>query len=138
MLRQLGLKKGLLRPKYTSELRRYAPFLIAEVTVANAPDMKAALGSGFRQIAGFIFGKNSAAGTKGNKVAMTSPVTLEMDLGKQASEKVAMTSPVSAELLADDTYKVREVPAGGAALERRVRTCWGCEDEIINGLPTAG
>lgn len=54
---------------------------------------------GFRAIAGFIFGKNVAPDAAGasQKVAMTSPVTLEMsDAGR--SSKIAMTSPVTAEM----------------------------------------
>lgn len=40
--------------------------------------MKTAMSSGFRQIAGFIFGNNTGTdGTKNQKVAMTAPVTME-------------------------------------------------------------
>ena len=72
--------------------------------------MREALGSGFRQIAGFIFGKNVAPGSSSTaggseKVAMTSPVTLE-PAGAPASAKIAMTSPVAAEMAAGGAYKV--------------------------------
>jgi hypothetical protein len=60
----------------------------------------------FLQIAGFIFGKNNAAGAEGaEKVAMTTPVQLEMREGG-ASEKIAMTTPVAAEMSDDGSYKV--------------------------------
>jgi hypothetical protein len=93
------------------ELRRYAPILVAEAPI-DAASMKEAGSMGFRRLAGFIFGKNVAkeaagggggggtgAGAGGGdsssgapaamKVAMTSPVIMEM-----SNEKVAMTSPV--------------------------------------------
>ena len=86
------------------ELRRYAPYIAAEYTAENSEDMRQALGNGFRQIAGFIFGKNVASDGNSSKVAMTSPVTLEASTKK--SEKIAMTSPVAAEQVDDNTYKV--------------------------------
>ncbi|MEM9709307.1 MAG: heme-binding protein [Pseudomonadota bacterium] len=64
------------------ELRRYRPFLAAEVTIRGSAD--AALRQGFRTLAGYIFGKNTTAA----KVAMTAPVT-------RAPEKIAMTAPVT-------------------------------------------
>lgn len=91
------------------EIRRYAPILVAEAPI-DAASMKEAGAQGFRRLAGFIFGKNvakagagggggasaaagaaAAAGgtTAAEKVAMTSPVIMEMK-----NEKVAMTSPV--------------------------------------------
>lgn len=88
------------------EVRRYAPFLVAESVFENA-DMRSSLSNGFRQIAGFIFGKNIAADdhSHSQKVAMTSPVVMEKSGGK--SEKVAMTSPVTAEMSPDrKQYKV--------------------------------
>ena len=70
--------------------------------------MREAMSGGFRSIAGFIFGKNLAPGAAGSssKVAMTSPVTLEMQEGLLdsssggggGSSKIAMTSPVTAEM----------------------------------------
>jgi hypothetical protein len=81
------------------QLRRYAPYLIAEVTVENE-SMREAMRIGFKQIAGFIFGDNTAVGKEGNeKVAMTAPVTMEQSgKDKPQNEKVAMTSPVTAEM----------------------------------------
>ncbi|WPT16163.1 Heme-binding-like protein [Picochlorum sp. SENEW3] len=105
VLKKLGTTKtwyGKTVPK--AELRRYAPYLVAYITSSGDSTMREALGSGFRQIAGFIFGKNtSPTDGSSSKVAMTSPVTLEY---AQQSEKIAMTSPVAAESLGDNTYKV--------------------------------
>lgn len=82
--------KGNETPAYTVEqtdgtveIRRYAPHVAAEVTVAGSRD--AAIGAGFRLLAGYIFGGNQTR----TKVAMTTPVT------QAASEKIAMTSPVT-------------------------------------------
>ena len=58
------------------EIRKYAPFLIAEV-IMEETDMRPALNRGFRQIAEFIFGGNIANDNKeSEKVEMTAPVTL--------------------------------------------------------------
>ncbi|MEL6610044.1 MAG: heme-binding protein [Pseudomonadota bacterium] len=50
------------------ELRRYAPHILAEVTVAGSRDR--AVNRGFRELAGYIFGGNAS----GEKIAMTTPV----------------------------------------------------------------
>jgi hypothetical protein len=63
------------------ELRSYPPHIAAEVTVSGSRE--AAIGAGFRVLAGYIFGGNAAKA----KVAMTTPVA--------QSEKIAMTTPVT-------------------------------------------
>jgi hypothetical protein len=65
------------------ELRDYAPALAAEVQVKGA--RKEAINQGFRLIADFIFGNNTAQ----TKVAMTAPV-----IQQATSQKIAMTTPV--------------------------------------------
>lgn len=65
------------------EIRRYAPRIVAEVTVGGS--RSDAINAGFRVLAGYIFGGNAARA----KVAMTAPVT------QVASEKIVMTSPVA-------------------------------------------
>ena len=83
------------------ELRRYAPFIVAETFVEG--DMDAASGKGFRAIADYIFGNNVAAGQSqaqlSEKVAMTVPVTMTPvnTTGKATSQKIAMTAPVALE-----------------------------------------
>lgn len=107
VVRPLGSRRDWLgRARPAGEVRRYAPLLIAEVTVQGGT-MREALSSGFRQIAGFIFGKNVAPGGAGAaaKVAMTSPVTLEA-VEAPASAKIAMTAPVASEMVGDGQYKV--------------------------------
>ncbi|KAL4443696.1 hypothetical protein ABPG75_011433 [Micractinium tetrahymenae] len=108
LLRTLGLRRGWFgRTRPAAEVRLYAPYLMAEVTMQGG-DMEDALSGGFRQIAGFIFGKNVAVGGDGSqKVAMTSPVTLEMGPAAAGdSQKIAMTAPVTAELGPDNLFKV--------------------------------
>lgn len=92
--------KGYEGPAYTVErrdgafeVRRYAPQIVAEVTVAG--DRGRALGRGFRLLADYIFGGNAGAA----KVAMTSPVA-------QEPARIAMTAPVAQE------------PSGGAWVVR--------------------
>jgi hypothetical protein len=82
--------RGVKTPSYTVlskdgafETRRYAPMLIATVTVSGARDHS--ISQGFRQLAAYIFGDNQSAG---KKIAMTSPVM------QAPAEKLAMTSPV--------------------------------------------
>ncbi len=77
-------------PKYTViersdniELRDYAPMIVAETEVTGR--RREAISKGFRIIADYIFGNNTA----GKKVPMTAPVT------QHAGEKIAMTAPVT-------------------------------------------
>lgn len=66
------------------EVRDYAPYVVAEVTVPG-PESDAG-NQGFRILAAYIFGKNAGD----QSIAMTAPVT-------QAAEpvKIAMTAPVT-------------------------------------------
>ncbi len=83
--------RWLEEPKYSViekrdeyEIREYASYIVAEVEVGG--DMREALSSGFRQLAGYIFGGNTAK----SSIAMTMPV---MDT-IETSESIAMTVPV--------------------------------------------
>ncbi len=83
--------RGIEEPSYTFiekrdgyEIREYTSYIVAEVEVDG--DMRTALSSGFRQLAGYIFGGNTAK----SSIAMTVPV---MDTTK-TSENLAMTAPV--------------------------------------------
>lgn len=66
------------------EVRDYAPTVVAEVTVAG--NQGQASNQGFRILAGYIFGGNTAQ----RSIAMTAPVAQ-----RQASERIAMTAPVT-------------------------------------------
>jgi hypothetical protein len=65
------------------EIREYAPYIEARVTVTG--EYREAMTSGFRILAGYIFGGN----TSKHSIAMTAPVT------EQKSEPISMTAPVS-------------------------------------------
>lgn len=64
------------------EIRRYAPMIIAEVAVEGK--RKEAIRNGFRQLADYIFGNNTAQ----KDIAMTAPVQ------QQKNQRIAMTAPV--------------------------------------------
>eukprot|EP00882_Tetradesmus_deserticola_P003204 GHRQ01003397.1.p1 GENE.GHRQ01003397.1~~GHRQ01003397.1.p1 ORF type:complete len:250 (+),score=104.41 GHRQ01003397.1:109-858(+) len=100
VIRPLGSKRDWWTGRSPAELRQYAPMLIAEVAVSGT--MRQASSSGFRKIANFIFGNNKAAGQGSEKIAMTSPVRMEIEgsSNKQqgSSEAIAMTSPVIMEM----------------------------------------
>jgi hypothetical protein len=77
----------LIEKDQAFELREYAPRVIAEVLVEG--DMREASSKGFRLIADFIFGNNTAQSGKSEKISMTAPVLIE-----PRSEKISMTVPV--------------------------------------------
>jgi hypothetical protein len=85
-------------PRYESllqdgefSLRLYAPRVVAETEVAGT--LEEASSTGFRRIAGYIFGRNhSRSGQASERIAMTAPVTVEAQ-----PQKIAMTAPVSVE-----------------------------------------
>ena len=85
-------------PKYTLieksasfELRSYEPKIIAEVEVSGSMDE--ASSRGFRLIADFIFGNNVAEDGVKDKISMTAPVTMEVQI--KQSTKINMTAPVA-------------------------------------------
>jgi len=91
-------KFTLLEKEQAFELRLYAPKIIAEVLING--DMSAASSQGFRLIADFIFGNNTAASGNSEKISMTAPVTV-----KASSENIAMTAPVGLQQ-SDDSWRV--------------------------------
>jgi hypothetical protein len=82
------------------EIRDYAPMIVAEVDMPG--ERRDAIGKGFRTIADYIFGNNTAA----QKVPMTAPVT------QQNSDEIAMTASVTQQ---DDgnTWKVSFIMPSG-------------------------
>jgi hypothetical protein len=87
------------------ELRQYEPYIIAYTDVRGSHSE--ALNSGFRILAGYIFGGN----TKKESIAMTAPVmeggensekiamTVPVMESEAVSEKIAMTAPVTEEVI---------------------------------------
>lgn len=76
------------------EIRQYEPTIVAEVEITG--DMRRAGNSGFRPLADFIFGNNTAR----SKIDMTAPVT------RVKSEKIAMTAPVTRTMDENDVWTV--------------------------------
>lgn len=86
------------------EIRDYPPLIVAEAQVAG--ERKEAINKGFRLIADYIFGNNTAQ----QSVAMTAPVI------QQPAEKIAMTAPVLQEG-AGSSWMVRFVMPASYTLE---------------------
>ena len=76
------------------EIRRYAPYIVAEVDVDG--DMKKTGNDAFRILAGYIFGGNEP----GEKMAMTAPVTTKP---AAQGQRMNMTAPVLSSPAADAT-----------------------------------
>lgn len=99
LARSLRANSFIETPKITAtkqlekgvELRTLAPMIQASVIVSWTQQQ--ALGNGFRQLAGYIFGGN----TNSQSVAMTAPVA--------TSKTIAMTAPVATEKR-DNQYRV--------------------------------
>ena len=113
------------------EIRRYVPYLVAETVVDG--DIRRADNSGFRILAGYIFGKNrirpSMTTTKetadGNqKIAMTAPVLTTVPDTEEPDRYVysfVMPAEHSLDTLPiplDDSISFREVPARLMAVRR--------------------
>jgi SOUL heme-binding protein len=75
------------------EIREYPAHIVAQTTVQGS--YGESMGSGFRIVAGYIFGGN----TKKESIAMTAPVVAQK--GEKTSESIAMTAPVVATTLGD-------------------------------------
>jgi len=96
-----GETMAIEEPNYTVlsqvedfELRRYDEQLVAQTWVSG--DQDTASRQGFKILADYIFGNNTAPGGESSKISMTAPVTMQSDnLNGQASQKIAMTAPVS-------------------------------------------
>lgn len=86
------------------EVRQYAPYVVAQVTLAASADE--AGNQAFPILAGYIFGKNKGA----RSLEMTAPVTQT-----PAPMKMAMTAPVT-QMPAPDGYVVQFVLPRGITL----------------------
>lgn len=80
------------------EIRRYAPYIVAEVTV-DGP-MRDAGNEAFRILADYIFGSNSDA----TKMNMTAPVESQ---SATSGTRMKMTAPVISEQSGDDGQRYR-------------------------------
>ena len=87
------------------EVRDFPALVAAEVSVPG--DRKDAASKGFRLLAGYIFGGNTAK----RSIAMTAPVTQAA-----ASEKIAMTAPVM-QIGGNGTWVIRFIMPLGTTIE---------------------
>jgi len=92
------------------EIRDYPGLVAAEVSVPG--DQKEASNSGFRLLAGYIFGDN----TSKTKIAMTAPVVQAPGSATPPSEKIAMTAPVT-QSRSTTGWTVRFIMPAGSTLE---------------------
>ncbi len=108
----VGVRSGTEQARYDVvahladgvEVRRYAARLAAETTVEGTE--LAARSTGFRRVAGYIFGANGRhAG-----IAMTAPVAVAAAPGghsPRGGETIAMTAPVAQARTADGRWTIR-------------------------------
>ena len=83
------------------ELRRYESQLVAQTWVSG--DQDAASRAGFKILADYIFGNNTAPSGESSKISMTAPVAMQFEAKQSTtkkndsneSQKIAMTAPVS-------------------------------------------
>jgi len=85
----------VLSQSYDFELRRYDEQLVAQTWVTG--DQSAASREGFKILADYIFGNNTAPSGESSKISMTAPVTMQSQANSNdnAAQKIAMTAPVS-------------------------------------------
>ncbi|WP_325243896.1 heme-binding protein [Psychrobacter sp.] len=97
-----GAAMATEEPKYTVlsqvedfELRRYESQLVAQTWVSG--DQNTASRAGFKVLADYIFGNNTAPSGESSKISMTAPVTMQSENknGSNGSQKIAMTAPVN-------------------------------------------
>ena len=93
-----GVAMATEEPKFTIlnqvdnfELRRYDSQIVAQTWVTG--DQKQAGNKGFKILADYIFGNNTAPSGGSSKISMTAPVKMQSQTG--ISAKIAMTAPVA-------------------------------------------
>ncbi|KAJ6793266.1 Uncharacterized protein M6B38_111860 [Iris pallida] len=120
VLKQLRIYKtpDLETPKYqilkrtaTYEVRKYEPFVIAETK-----GDKLSGSSGFNEVAGYIFGKNSTE----EKIPMTTPVFTQVLDDGQSEVSIQIVLPMNKDLSnlpapSTDAVRLRKVEGGTAA-----------------------
>ena len=78
------------------ELRRYNAQIVAQTWVTGS--QMVASNKGFKTLANYIFGNNTAPTGESSKISMTTPVMMQPngnDGGQDKSAKIAMTAPVN-------------------------------------------
>jgi hypothetical protein len=109
---------SVVRSEGRIELRDYPGFIVAETEVSG--DFDAAGRTGFRRVAGYIFGGNKKPDGSSEKIAMTAPVTLEPK-GDQWRLHFVMPEGYQMDSLPrpnDPNVRLREVASHRAAVIR--------------------
>lgn len=89
------------------ELRRYDAQIVAQTWVTGS--QMVASNKGFKTLANYIFGNNTAPSGESSKISMTSPVKMQTkSTDNLNSKKIAMTAPVNMQE-ADGKWRVRFV-----------------------------
>ncbi len=108
-----GVAMATEEPNYTIlnqtedfELRRYDSQIVAQTWVVGSQMM--ASNKGFRTLADYIFGNNTATSGESSKISMTAPVKMQPQATDSQSQKIAMTAPVNMQE-ADGKWRVRFV-----------------------------
>ncbi len=108
-----GVAMATEEPNYTIlnqtedfELRRYDSQIVAQTWVTGSQMM--ASNKGFRTLADYIFGNNTAPSGESSKISMTAPVKMQPQATDSQSQKIAMTAPVNMQE-ADGKWRVRFV-----------------------------
>jgi hypothetical protein len=92
------------------EVRRYPPYVVAELRVAGA-SFEQAGNEAFRPLADFVFGDN----TEAEEIGMTAPVTQRS--GDGPGERIGMTAPVTQRSAGDGSYVIQFVMPSRYTLE---------------------
>ena len=99
----VGIRTGTEEPSYTVvetlgdlQIREYGPRIAAETTVDG--NELSSRSDGFRRLAGYIFGANTARGS----IAMTAPVAQEA-----GSKTIEMTAPVVQDQTSGGQWRIR-------------------------------
>lgn len=110
----VGFRTGTAEPPYTVEqrtrrveVRRYGERVVAETIVTGGEE--AARNTGFRRLAGYIFGGNHTR----TKFAMTAPVAQDLAV----PERIAMTAPVAQQSKVSGQWVIRFFMPAGISLE---------------------
>ena len=111
----VGIRSGTEEPAYSVvatlpadgakvEIRRYAERIAAETTLATGQE--AARYTGFRRLAGYIFGDNHSR----TKIAMTAPVAVLRFTGSYSPDTVAERQRALLKALADSAWAPQGEP----------------------------
>jgi hypothetical protein len=103
----VGIRAGTEQPPYEvvsrvgdAEIRRYAPQIAAEAVVEGP--VETARNEGFRRVAGYIFGDNTAKAS----MAMTAPVVQGRE-PSGGSQSIAMTAPVVQQPAGGESWSIQ-------------------------------